>query len=172
MCTTRPRQLPQLGKWYHAGIPNWGFGNAQVSPTRDACISCEAKFDVILVFCGQRTSGSLWAKAAAAQPAPRSEAAPLALELYSVPETGPAPDARAGAARVFNSRVGPRRGLPFRRWRDRPRSTSVGPDRPRSASTCFFRSRSVSAGISWPPSALIGLGRSRSASVGLDRSRK
>ena len=172
MHPTRPREFPQHENRHHAGIPNRGFGNAQVSPTRDACISCEAKFDIILVFCGQRTSGSLWAKAAAAQPAPRSGAAPLALELYSVPETGPAPDARAGAARVFNCRVGPRRGLPFRRWRDRSRSISVGPDRPRSASTWLVRSRSVSAGLGRSRSASIGLGRFRSVSVGLDRFRR
>ena len=85
MHPTRLRGFPQHENRHHAGIPNWGFGNAQVSPTRDACIFWRGQIGFHVSFHGQRISGSLWVKAAAAQQPPRPEAAPQALELYRVP---------------------------------------------------------------------------------------
>ena len=180
MRTTRFREFPQLWNWYQDWRLNWGSGITQESPTGDLASRRYPQPGVLAFFGRPGRMLSCFLVASALQEAsgsrrrlprqaPLSEAAPAALEHGRMPESGPAPDARAGVARVFHCRVGPRRGLPFRRWRDRSRSLSVGLDRFRHVAICFDRSRLVSASLDRPQSASTGLGRPRSVSVGLNR---
>ena len=161
-----PGLAPQLGIWYHAGIPNWGSGITQVSPTRGACIFWEARSHVILFPCGQRSSGSLGVKAAAAP-------AGAAIRGGSS-GAGAWPDARERARAMCARGRGPRLSLQGGSTAGPAiqavaRSVSLIICRSRSVSTCRYLFRSVSVGVGQSRSAPVGLDGSRSAPIGLGR---
>lgn len=149
-----PGLAPQLGIWHRAGIPNWGSGITQVSPTRGACIFLEAWLHVIPFPCGQRSSGSLGATAAAAPAAPVSEAAPAGprqMRARAWPASFIAGWVHGGACHSGGGAIGLARYL----------SVSIGSD----------MSLSVSIGLDWCGLVSIGPSRPRWVSVGPDRSR-
>ena len=166
MRATRLREPPQLWNWYQAWRPNWGSGITQGSPTRGACIFLEARSHVILFLCGQRSSGSLGVKAAAAP-------AGAAIRGGSS-GAGAWPDARERArARCARGR-GPRLSLQGGSTAGPAiqavaRSVSLIICRSRSVSTCRYLFRSVSVGVGQSRSAPVGLDGSQSAPIGPGR---